>query len=68
MRIQEIDKPKGDTNKFSDITFSNEGSLVRIRTKRFSTLKRYSSPISLLVEPDNTGRWHIHEEISESRH
>ena len=60
-------KLRGDTNIYSDITFSKEGSLVRIRAMRFSTLKKYSSPISLLVGPDNTGRWLIHEEISESR-
>ncbi|MRR58044.1 MAG: hypothetical protein EG824_07525 [Deltaproteobacteria bacterium] len=60
-------KLRGDTNSYSEITFSKEGSMVRIHATRFSNLKKYSSPISLLVAPDNTGRWLIREEVSESR-
>ncbi len=60
-------KAQGDTNSYSDITFTNEGSGVRIRATRFSNLKKYSSPISLLVAPGMDGRWLIREELSESR-
>jgi len=60
-------KLRGDTNTYSEVSFSKEGSKVRIRATRFSNLKKYSSPISLLVSPDDTGRLLIYEEISESR-
>lgn len=60
-------KARGDTSSYSDITFTNEGSGVRVRAKRFSDLKKYSSPISLLVAPNASGQWLIREELSESR-
>ena len=60
-------KARGDTSSYSEVTFSNEGPGVRVRAKRFSNLKKYSSPISLLVAPDASGQWLIREEISESQ-
>jgi len=60
-------KARNDTNSYSDITFTPEGSGVRIRAMRFSNLKKYTSPLSLLVSPDSKGRWLIKEELSESR-
>lgn len=60
-------KLRGDTNSYSDISYANEGAMVRIRATRFSNLKHYASPISLLVSPDEKGRWLIREELSESR-
>jgi hypothetical protein len=60
-------KARGDTNSYSDITFAKEGSGVRIRATRFSNLKKYSSPISLLVSPGANGAWLIREELSESQ-
>ena len=60
-------KRRGDTNTYSDISYSKEGAMVRIRAIRFSNLKNYASPLSLLVSPDDKGRWLIREELSESR-
>jgi hypothetical protein len=60
-------KAKGDTSSYSDVTFKAEGSGVRILAVRFSNLKKYSSPISLLVTPGDDGRWLIREELSESQ-
>jgi hypothetical protein len=60
-------KARGDANSYSNITFTEEGSGVRIRATRFSHLKQYSSPLSLLVAPGVDGRWLIREELSESR-
>lgn len=60
-------KLRGDTNSYSDISYAKEGSMVRIRATRFSNLKHYASPLSLLVSPDEKGRWLIREELSESR-
>jgi hypothetical protein len=60
-------KARGDTNSYSDVIFTSEGSGVRIRATRFSNLKKYSSPISLLMTPQPDGRWLIREELSESQ-
>jgi hypothetical protein len=34
---------------------------------RFSQLKQYNSPISLLIAPDKNGKWLIREALSESQ-
>lgn len=60
-------RAKGDISSYSDITFKAEGSGVRIRAVRFSNLKKYTSPISLLVAPNSDGQWLIREELSESQ-
>jgi hypothetical protein len=44
-----------------------EGDGVRIKADRFSELKKYHSPISILVKPTPDGVWLIYEELSESR-
>ena len=62
-----VAKLKGDTISYSDVTFKEEGSGVRILAARFSNLKKYSSPISLLVAPNGSGQWLIREELSESQ-
>lgn len=58
---------KNDYNTYSEVMFKGEGRGVRITAKRFSVMKKYSSPVSLWVAPDATGRWLIHEELTESR-
>lgn len=60
-------KARGDRNTFSDVSYAAEGARVRIRASRFSELKKYTSPITLLVGPSANGRWLIYEEVSESR-
>ena len=60
-------KARGDTSTYSDIQYAPEGERVRITCTRFSELKKYSSPLSLLVGADKEGKWLIFEEISESR-
>ena len=60
-------KARGDTNSYSDVTFTQEGDGVRIRATRFSNLKQYSSPLSLLVRPGKNGEWLSREELSESQ-
>lgn len=62
-----VAKASGDTSSYSDVTFKAEGSGVRILASRFSNLKKYSSPISLLVAPNVNGQWLIREELSESQ-
>lgn len=60
-------KVRSDTNSYSNVSYTKESNGVRVHASRFSTLKKYSSPLSLLIAPDKFGRWLIHEEISESQ-
>ncbi len=60
-------RARGDLNTYSATTFKSEGANVRITTTRYSLLKKYSSPMSLLVGPCKQGPWAVLEEISESR-
>ncbi len=60
-------KARGDTSTYSDIKYILEGERVLITCSRFSELKKYSSPLSLLVGSDKDGKWLISEEISESQ-
>lgn len=62
-----VAQARGDTNKYSEVAYSQEGTNVRITATRYSELKQYSSPISLLVGPCNGGDWAVLEELSESR-
>ena len=61
-----VAKLRGDTSSDSDGPYAEEGARVRITSHRFSNLKKYTSPISLLVGPTATG-WLIFEELSESQ-
>ncbi len=60
-------KERGDYSTYSDISFKLEGANVRVTATRFSVLKKYKSPLSLLVGPTPAGDWRILEELSESR-
>lgn len=65
--LMPVAKARGDTSTYSDIKYAPEADRIRITCTRFSTLKKYSSPLSLLVGADKDGKWLISEEISESR-
>ena len=60
-------KERGDTNTYSKVKYVAEGQKMRITANRFSSLKKYSSPVSLLVGPSPRGSWLIFEELSESK-
>ena len=60
-------KARNDRNTYSDVRYAAEGDGVRITAERFSELKKYSSPLSILVKPNADGAWLIYEELSESR-
>mgnify|MGYP001259438672 CR=1 FL=1 len=60
-------KLRGDTNKYSDIKITQEGDKFRVTATRFSNLKKYSSPLSLLIGRDKNDVWLIYEELSESQ-
>jgi hypothetical protein len=59
-------KAQGDISTYANDSYVPEGGRVRINVTRYSVLKKYSSPMSLLVGPDPTGKWVILEEKSES--
>ena len=67
VKAMPLAQARGDRNKYSQVTYTVEGERVRISTQRYSLLKQYSSPRSLLVGPDQTGEWRIFEDISESQ-
>ncbi len=56
----------GDVSNYSNDTYTQEGNRVRIKVTRYSAIEKQSSPVSLLVGPDATGKWLIYEELSES--
>jgi hypothetical protein len=60
-------KAAGDLSTYSDVRYTPEDGRVRISATRYSELKKYASPFSLLVGPGPDGNWLIFEEISESR-
>lgn len=62
-----LTKARKDISTYSDVRYVQEGSNTRITASRFSELKNYTSPISILVgQCGNTGLA-ILEELSESR-
>ena len=57
----------GDVSTYTNDTYAMEGSnRVRINVTRYSSIEKVSSPVSMLVGPDATGKWLIYEELSES--
>jgi hypothetical protein len=60
-------KSRGDMSTYTEVTYTVEGDGVRIKATRYSELKKYSSPLSILVRPSPEGPWLIYEELSESR-
>ena len=62
-----IARDSGDVSTYSDVTYSPDGSNVRITATRYSVLKKYSSPMSLLVGSCSGGDWGVLEEIGESQ-
>jgi hypothetical protein len=60
-------KASGDFSTYSHVSFEPEGSNVRVTATRYSVLKRYSSPMSLLVGSCGASGWGVLEEIGESQ-
>jgi predicted DNA binding protein len=65
--IMPVAKSKGDRSTYSDVNYEIKGSAVKITAKRYSVLKKYYSPVLLLVAPVKSGTWQIVEELSESQ-
>jgi hypothetical protein len=61
-------RKKGDIANYTNDTYTLEkGGKVRINVTRYLALKKYASPMSMVVGPaDASGKWLILEEHSES--
>lgn len=57
---------RGDTNAYSKVEYWTEGRNVRVTAVRFSDLKQYESPFSLLIGRCDDGSLGILEELTES--
>ena len=66
-QVMPLARARGDRSTYSDVSYTAEGGRVRIKASRFSELKNYTSPLSVLVGPSPGGKWLIYEELSESR-
>ncbi len=62
-----VAKIRGDRNTYWDVTYTQEGALVRINASRSPGSKKRGRPFSLLVGPSPGGQWLIYEEQSESQ-
>lgn len=60
-------KARGDRSTYSDCKYEEVGERVRITCNRYSELKKYTSPLTLLVGAGANGEWLILEELSESQ-
>ena len=60
-------KSRGDRSTYSRCTYEPQDGRVRITCSRYSELKKFTSPYTLVVGPDHSGAWQIWEELSESR-
>jgi hypothetical protein len=65
--VMPLAKARGDISTYTDVSYQPDGAHMRIRATRYSTLKQYSSPYSLLIGPDASGAWLIYEEWSATR-
>ena len=59
-----IAKTRGDYSTYSDVEYAEGEENVTITATRFSTLKKYESPLKIVVGPDEDETWRILEEIS----
>jgi hypothetical protein len=65
--VMPIAKARGDFSTYSEVKYTEGKSNVTITATRFSVLKKYSSPVKIVVGPDTDDTWRILEEISESQ-
>jgi hypothetical protein len=66
-KVMPLARARDDRNTYTKVTYVAEGPNVRIAGQRTSTMKKYTSPFSLLVGADEKGKWLILEEITESQ-
>ncbi len=62
-----VARARGDVSTYTQVMYALEGEGVRIKADRFSELKKYHSPLSILVKPTASGAWLIYEELGQSQ-
>ncbi len=65
-KVMPLAKRRRDLSFYTEVSYSAEGSFVRIRAKRYAEFKKFTSPMELLVGPGTNGQWQIFEELSEA--
>lgn len=66
-KVMPIAKARADTSIYSEVKYVEAAPNVTITASRFSTLKKYSSPVTIVVGPESDGVWRILDETSESK-
>ena len=66
-QVMPLAKARNDKDTFSQVTYKRMSGKVKISANRYSLLKKYTSPVTMIVMPDSQKKWHIVEEYSESR-
>jgi ketosteroid isomerase-like protein len=66
-KVLPLAQARGDYSTYTNVTYTPEGERIRIKATRYSELKKYESPLSLLVGKDASSEWKIYEELSESQ-
>lgn len=59
-------KAKNEVNQYSSITYTKEGTGVRIKCTKFSPAKQFASPFEMVVAPSGNV-WQITAETTQSR-
>jgi ketosteroid isomerase-like protein len=63
-----VAKLRGDTNRYTNVSARQLGSDVIVTAQRYSELKRYTSPLTLVLRRrSGDGAWKIVEERSETQ-
>jgi ketosteroid isomerase-like protein len=62
-----VAKMRGDTNSYSNVSARQSGGDVIVTAQRYSELKRYTSPLTLVLRKSREGAWRIVEERSETQ-
>jgi len=65
--LMPVARARNEYSTFTAVKFLPQGSNVRVTATRYSELKKYSSPHSVLIGACDSGAWGILEEISETR-
>ena len=60
-------KAKGDSSTYSKVSYVFEGENIRVSAVRYSILKKYYSPLSLLIGECRSGHTGLLEELSYSQ-
>jgi hypothetical protein len=62
-----VAKARGEYSTFSNVKYVPEGGNVRVTATRYSELKKYSAPHSVVIGACNGDGWGILDETSETR-